>query len=949
MIRRAALPLMFFAALFLLAGSTRTSLNAAGVIFEAPAGQLQAGPLSASDPFQQVLPSGRILRPAGASVVVGINTLGFALSPDGRYAITSNDAQGQSGSVSSIDGATTGGLTLSVVDTRTMKVVDRYKAFDMKEKLFVGIVALEDPADANRTLVLAAGGADNKVYVFDLDAGGHVTPDAQPEIALPVPSDPHEANLGKAFPSTIVLAPNHAHAYVVDNLGNNVVAIDVRARAVTGSPVPVGFLPLAAAFSKFGLLVANEGLMNYGVLPAPVAAPAFDNVPEDLTHASSLSVVKIDDAGTAASVGDSLALDRRPDGLRIVGGAHPDAIAVMKHKPYAFVALSNVDRVATIALNGGHPRAVGGTELRLFDKGPYGTQPVALALAESGARLYVALAGINAIAVLDVSDPIHPHRLGLIPTGWYPTAILLSSNGRSLFVANTKGLSNDPNFHGDHPIATGKDGRIYMVASDSQAIWSTLERIDLTHINLEATTRQALSYLRTAHVATPDALVPQTFGAEASPIKHVVFILEENKTYDSMLGDLTDANGNPYGPGDPSLVAYDKTITSNLHALASEYGLAGNLYADSEESDAGHQYAAGGIASAYTERTYDVRYARNPLTNKNEDPEDYPRAGYIFNALALRGKSYRDYGDLLRVSGFDEGRNPDPKVDDPDYAGPNDQSAPTSGLGGLYAYDSPALAVLKDHVDLNYPSWNLRIRDVRRADEFVRDFDPLVKADTVPDLTYIWLPDDHGGAGFDRDKAVGGQDIPPLPEEVADGDRALGKIVDYLSHTPQWSSMAIFIMPDDSQATRDHINEHRAYAVVVSPYARRHYLGMRHLSTVSVLKTEEEILGVPPLSLGDLLATDMRDFFTATADPTPFAQIEVPTQTASVEGNRIAKLLTQTDQSDADADVVRSAELIGLSRQADKLAAHRGSIGADAYDRDQRRLYELALSVVREK
>jgi DNA-binding beta-propeller fold protein YncE len=945
MIRRAALPLTFLAALALLAGSTRTGLSAAGVIFEAPAGQLQAGALSTSDPYQQVLPSGRILRPTGASVVVGMNALGFTLSPDGRYAIVSNDAQGQSKTVSLVDGASTGGFTLAVVDTQTMKVVDRYKASDQKEQLFAGIVALKDPADPHKTLVLASGGADNKVYAFDLDAGGHLTPDAQHAIALPVPSDPHLANQGKAFPGTIVLAPSHAHAYVVDNLANNVVAIDTRSRTVTGGPVGVGFLPLGAAFSKFGLLVANEGLANYDVLPSPVAAPAFENVAEDLEHASSISVVKIDNVGAVSSVSASLALDRRPDGLRNVGGAHPNAIAVMKHKPYAFVALSNVDRVATVALGGGHPRAVGGTELRLFDKGPYGTQPVALALAETKRRLYVALAGINAIAVLDVSDPVHPHRLGLIPTGWYPTAILLSPNGKSLYVANTKGFSNDPNFHGADPIATGKDGHIYMVASDATAIWSTFERIDLTHLNLEAATRQTLSYLRTAHIASSDPIVPQTLGADASPIKHVVFILEENKTYDSMLGDLTDASGNPYGPGDPQLVAYDKTITPNLHALASSFALAGNIYSDSEESDCGHQFAAGGITSAYSERTYDVRYARNPLTDKNEDAEDYPRAGYIFNALALRGKSYRDYGDFVRVSGYDEGQNPDPKVDDPNYAGPNDQTAPTRGLGGLYDYDSPALSVLKDHIDLNYPGWNLRIRDVRRAGEFIRDFDPLVKSDSVPDFTYVWLPDDHGGAAFDR--AIGKNDIPPLPEEVADGDRALGKIVDYLTHTPQWSSTAIFIIPDDSQATRDHVNEHRAYAVVVSPYARRHYLGMRHLSTVSVLKTEEEILGVPPLSLGDLLATDMRDFFSPTPDTTPYTQINVATQSASLEGNRIAKLLTRTDQSDADADVSRSAQLIGLSREADKLAARRRSMNAKTYEREQRRLYDLALSVVR--
>jgi len=939
--RRCAPPAAFAALLLLLGGATQPSRGAGaspGVTYEVPAGQLQAGPLDPKDPYQQVLPSGRILRPAGKSVVVGMNALGFALSPNGRYAIVSNDDQAQSRTLSALDGASTGGFTLAVVDTGTMTVVDRYK--DSKHRFFAGVAALKDPAQPSRTLVLASGGGDNVVYAFDLDDSGHLTLDEHHAIAMPTPSNSHAANDGKAFPSTIVLAPDHAHAYVVNNLGNSVVALNVRARSVAGAPIDVGFLPFGAAYSKDGLLVANEGLETYGVLASPGTAPPFENVSEDLQRASSLSVVKLDKGGGLARLSASLALDRRPDGLRSVGGAHPSAIAVMRNKPYAFVAMANVDRVVTVALGRATPSVVGGTELRLFDKGPYGTQPIALALAETKQRLYVALAGINAVAVLDVSDPVHPHRLGLIPTGWYPSALMFSLDGKYLFIANAKGFGHDRNFTGADPIASAKGGRVFVVDADSHAVWATLERVDLDRVNLGQTTRAALSYLRTAHVAKDDPLVPQSANAPPSPIKHVVMILEENKTFDSMLGDLTDADGKPYGPGDPSLVSYDKSVTPNLHALAATFGLAGNIFADSEESNAGHQFVSAGIASDYSERTLSVSYARNPLTDKNEDPEDYPRAGYIFNSLAIRGKTYRDYGDLLRVSGYDEGEDKDPKADDPNFAGPQDLFAPTKGLGGLYRYDAPALAALKDHVDLNYPGWNLRIRDTRRAGEFLRDFDPLVKADRVPDFTHVWLPADHGYYwGSDKN-------VPAIPEEVADGDRALGEIVEYLTHTPQWSSTVIFIMPDDAQATRDHVNEHRTYAIVVSPYAKRHYLGMRHLSTVSVLKTEEEILGLPPLSLGDLLASDMADFFTPNVDATPYKRIDVPQQSASAEGNRIAALLLRTDQSGPDADP-RATQLIGLSRAADKLAKLRGTMPSAELKRAQELLYEQALAVVR--
>jgi len=906
------------------------------VSFAAPAGMEPAGALTPSDPYAQILPSGRILRPNGTSVVVGMNALGVALTPNGEYAIVSNDDEREASETSQVDGQTKGGYSLAVVDTRRMMVVDRYSA--PNESFFVGIVALADPSDRRNTLVLAAGGPSDAVYAFDLDASGQLTPDAHHVIPMPVADDQRLANAGKAFPGAIVAASDRLHAYVVDNVGNAIATVDLRTRSVEGSPVAVGFFPLGAAVTRFGLVVSNEGLMDYALLPAPVRVPSFATPPPDQQRASSLAFVAFGADAVAARLTALVPMDPPPDGLRNTGGAHPTAIAAMRTRPYCFVAMSNVDRVATVAL-GAAPRVVGGTDLRLYDRGPYGTQPSALVLSRDERRLYVALAGIDAIAVLDATDPRHLHRIGLIPTGWYPAALALSRDGKSLFVANAKGFDHDPGFTGDHPSLQDAQGRVLEVDGDSNAVWSTLERIELARVNLRITTRAALGYLRAIKPVRRDSIVPQRLGAApSSPIKHVVFILEENKTYDSMLGDLTAEGGYPYGPGDPSLVAFGASVTPNLHALARTFGLAGNLFADAEESDAGHQFAAGGIASLFTERTLLVKHGRRPLVNKNEDPEDYPRSGYIFQSLALRARSFRDYGDFVRLSGYDEGQATDPKSDDPDFAGPDDQKAPVQGLGGLYSLDVPAPAVLEGHVDLNYPGWNLRIRDVRRADEFIKDFDPLVRAGQMPDFTYIWLPDDHGGSGAN---------IPPLPEEVADGDRALGEIVEYLTHVPQWGTTAIFITPDDAQSTRDHVNEHRSYAIVVSPFAKRNYVGMKHLSTVSVLKTEEEILGLPALTLGDLLATDMSDFFTTVSDPEPYSQIAVPAQTASAEGARIAALLERTDQSAPDADSDRTAAIIGYARSADRLAADHGTIPPAAYPSAQHELFAKASALVR--
>ena len=809
---------------------------APAVTFESPAGTRPAGTIDTLEPYSRVLPSGRIVSPAGKSVVTGMGALGVALTPDDRFAIVSNGAESQSEEVSALDGLTRGGASLAVVDTTSLVVVDRYRA--PGESFFAGIVALRDPLNAANVLVLAAGGAQNAVYAFDLDAAGHLTRDARHTIAIP-PTDAHSASAGHAYPSTIALSPDGSRAYVVDHLGGDVIAIDPATRSTSGAAVAVGFFPFAAGVTRSQLVVANEGLGAYTALAEPAAAPPFATVPEDLQRASSLSLLSLDASGSFVAPQLALPLDRRPDGLRIAGGAQPAALVAMRTKPYLFVAMSNVDRVATVSL-AGSPIVAGGTELRLFDRGPYGTQPSALVLSKDEKRLYVALAGINAIAVLDASDPQHLHRLGLIPTGWYPVALALSHDGRSLYVVNAKGIGQDRGFQGDRPLALSPRGNVLEVAGDSSAVWSTLERIDLGDINLHVSTAHALGYQRTVRPARHDKIVPLLGTARSRAIRHVVVIVESSKTYDAMLGDLSDAAGAPYGPGDPGLVAYDRSVTPNLHALAQTFGLTANFYADAWSAQPAPQFVAAGLAALFTERNAFESPA--PGLGNSQDPEDYPRSGYIFNALALHDRSFRDYGEFVQVTGYA-----------PDAGG--------TGLGGRFTFDTPAPLALMGHIDLQYAGVNAHVRDTARATEFVRDFDTLVQAGEMPEFTYVALPGDRG---------VTGKDLPPLSDQVADGDRALGTIVGYLTHSPQWRSTAIFILAGDSALSRDHVSLQRAYAIVVSPYAKRHFLGLRHVSTAGVLKTEEEILGLPPLSLGDALATDLSDFFSPKADLTPF-------------------------------------------------------------------------------
>ena len=368
------------------------------------------------------------MTPAGTSIVTGMNTLGVVLSPDGRYAITSNDDNREGPVRSALDPEASGGYSLTVVDTSRMIAVSHYRA--PGETFFSGLAAIKDPNDPTQTLVFAAGGSSNAVYVFGLDSAGRLVPDARHTIAIPGPTDAGFADRGISFPSTLLASSDGRRVYVVNAGGDSVAAIDTATRRLLAPPQRVGFSPSGAAVAGSRLLVTNEGSMRYALLPAARQTPAFEMPPADPQNASSLSLLTLDASGALGGAPETLAMDEAPDGLRIVGAAHPTAIVTSADGAYAFVAMTNVDRIATVAL-GATPHVAGGTELRLFDRGPYGTQPTALALSSDASRLYVALSGLDAIAVIDARDPLHLHRLGLIPTGWSPSAIALSADGRT--------------------------------------------------------------------------------------------------------------------------------------------------------------------------------------------------------------------------------------------------------------------------------------------------------------------------------------------------------------------------------------------------------------------------------------------------------------------------------------------------------------------------------------
>ncbi len=753
------------------------------IIYSAPAGTRPAG-ADRVQPTDAILPNGRIAAPAGKSLFVGTNPLGLALSPDGRFAILSN------GGASNWKPATmppglSAGHSLAVVDTQAMKLASVYD--DPSATFFMGVAAAANPTDPSRTLVLASDGAAGAVRLFDLDANGQLLPEPL-TIALPAAPGRH------AFPAQIVVSPDNRTAYVADNLGNSVVVIDLVSRTVQRS-VPVGDFPLYVATGMHGVVATGGGLSTYAGVDPPTRQPQFASPAFDPSKSSSLTVF---DLPGSSSIGDpaTVPMDPAPDGTQVVGGAAPGATVLSSDGSLAYVALSNVDRVAVVSLQR-EPRVVCGLDLRLYPGAPYGAQPSAEVLSPDGKRLYVALAGLNSVAVLDARRPSR-YRYGLIPTAWYPTALAISRNGRYLYVADSKGV----------------DG------------WGMLQRVDLKHTSLVKATLAALRYNRTPTVAKFNPVIPPLRSNKRSEvIDHVVYIAVGTQSYDAMLGDLKDDSGAAHGNGNDTFNLYPESVTPNLHALARRYALADNFYASDADPDVAKEFAIAADATLYQQMVAAVGAARAPMNDRGADPEDYERAGYLFNALTRAGLAFRDYGGLLRLSGYD---------------------------GAVYHLDVPALAALNGNVDLSYPGWNPLITDKARAEEFVRDMQSYAQADRMPSFTYVWLPTGPGTSG------------------VTDADRALGQIVDFISRTPHWSSTAIFIVPEGLQGATDHVNAMRSYALVVSPLAQRGYVGHGHLSVASVVKTEEEIFGLPPLALNDLLASDMADFFGDAPVPEPY-------------------------------------------------------------------------------
>jgi DNA-binding beta-propeller fold protein YncE len=572
--------------------------------------------------------------------------------------------------------------------------------------------------------------------------------------------------------------------------------------------------------------------------------------------------------------------------------SHPAAFAWSPDEKTLFVALANRDAVAAVHVASDALKVENLYDTRLPGQTYFGAMPDAVAVSRDGKRLFAANTGSDAVAVFDLGGKESTKPAGFIPTEWYPTA--LAVNGDKLYVATGKGQGTGPN-NMPQPKVPGmkRGGSSTYIATMLQG---SLAAIDLTKIDSH---REQLTRTVVATNMSKAAHDSIAFSGGVNPIKHVIYIIKENRTYDQILGDLGVGNGLA------SLTMFGEDITPNEHKLALQFGVLDNFYDSGEVSGDGHVWSNAAISSDYTEKTWQQSYRGKervydyegevedgyPLKEGISDVNE-PNSSYIWTDLARNGKSLYHFGEFISTEFC---ANPDmtPKGSSPTEGTPEPEPVqcgtrgdirhgepiPQNYGGGNSPYPWPIPLIkeniatkpeLVGHFDANYPDFELSFPDQLRVEEFLTHFHDWVNQrqmghDEMPQFIQLRLPNDH---------TAGTTPGMPTPKaSVADNDLAVGRAVEAISHSPYWEDTAFFILEDDAQAGADHVDAHRSIALVVSKYsprAEKPVVDSTFYTTVSVVRTMEELLGVPPMNNNDAFAPTIAPLFTGAGDQPPY-------------------------------------------------------------------------------
>ena len=720
--------------------------------------QAQQPKLNALNKIQ--LPNGWSLSPAGKSLPLGDFPLNIAVSSSKKYmAITNNGQSKQS---------------IQLINVGTNKVVDNIGI----GKSWLGIAFSKDEKN-----LYASGGNDNWILKYDIKNEKLILVDS--------------IKLGNKWPTKI------SPAGICINDKKNILYVVTKDDSCL-----------------YEINLSNKKIIKKTLLPAEAYTCALSN---------DNSILYITIWGDEKLIVYNT--EQQKISHQIKTGTHPNDFAVSKNGKLIYVANGEDNSVSVIDVK--TSKVIETLNSALYPDAPTGSATNGIALSEDQKTLYIANADNNCLAVFDVSQVGSSKSKGFIPVGWYPTNVKVIGN--KIYVTNGKGFTSFPNPLGPDPYNKNAQMAVQKGllknTKDVQYIGGLMKGT-LSIINVPSE-KQLSIYAQAVYQNTPytktnellsnaeiGSVIPQKVG-DASPIKHVFYIVKENRTYDQVLGDMKEGNG------DPSLCLFGEKITPNLHALAKEFILLDNFYVDGEVSADGHNWTFGAYANDYLEKNwitsyggrgggYDAEGTRPIANNKN---------GFIWDFAKRAGVSYRTYGEFAD-----------------DY--------------------KPNIPVLKNHFCTYYTSWDQSVRDTTRVGQWKRDFDSLLAINAVPQLNTLRIINDHTeGMKLGR----------PSPNaHVADNDLAVGMFVEYLSKSPIWNESVVFIVEDDAQNGPDHVDAHRSPAFVAGGYVKRNFVDHTMYSTSSILKTIELILGMPPMSQYDAAATPLWRCFEKTSNLTGF-------------------------------------------------------------------------------
>jgi YVTN family beta-propeller protein len=797
------------------------------------------------------VPTGQLLTPAGRQISLPrMRPQGLALSPDRKLLAVAGNTE----VLLLLDPQT--GVTLQTVplsfistEVRTNKSTNTVsesveKISNVKNNSTL-LVAVTNRADMSFTGLVFSPDASR---LFLSNAKGNVwaftviEQQVQPRPQLFTLPETDSPKRRQEIPNGLCLSPDGARLYVAGNLGNQLHELD----SVSGRCLrswDTGFAPYDVVLVGNKAYVSNLG----GRMPEK----------GNLTALAGLGMrVRVDGVRDIASEGSVTIIDVARDRVlsEILVGLHSSALAVSPDQKYVVVANTGSDSLSVI--DTAKDAVVETISARQTPADLFGAQPTALVFDGTGHRLYVCNGTQNAVAVIQFEPAKRASRmLGLIPVGWFPGSIQVDSRSKTLFVANIKGIGAAKAFKpGEKIKLNSKDffGTISCVPEPSGG-------------RLGSWTATALGNMRYPLVA--EALLPARSGQPARPIpqragepslfKHVIYVIKENRSYDQVLGDM------PEGNGDTNLCTFGEEYTPNQHKIAREFTLLDNTFCSGICSSDGHQWTDSAIANEYVERQLTSNSPRSYNGTKSPDAADaiaWASSGFIWDDALAHGKTVRNYGEwMLTSSGWRDPKKKD-KIMWSDFWGAYNTNAETVKLRSRAMIRS-----LRGLSDTNYVGWDLKVPDVMRAAEFIRELKEFETNGGFPDLVILYLPNDHTGG----DKS----DYPVPGSQIADNDLALGRVVEALSQSRFWADTCLFAIEDDPQAGWDHVSGYRTTCYLASPYTRRKRTISTQYNQISIVRSIELILGLPPMNQLDASATPMFDCFSDVADLTPFASV----------------------------------------------------------------------------